>query len=104
MHDQRGNPTVLFLNMASRTGPKLDARLLNDPESLSRALGILVESDARQKRHRFHILRLQKQLKGLVSVEVWRVYLRLEDASAARLGDATDLVAKWAFKQGRRRR
>jgi hypothetical protein len=90
--------------MATRTAPKLDARILNDPESLSRALGKIVEGDLRQRRHRLHILRLQKQLRGLVSVKVWRVYLRLEDASAARLGEATELVAKWAFKQGRRRR
>jgi hypothetical protein len=90
--------------MATRTAPKLDARILKDPESLSRALAELVEGDVRQQRHRRRILRLQHELRGLVTAEAWRAYLRLEDATAARLGDATDLVAIWAFKQGRRRR
>jgi hypothetical protein len=90
--------------MAARTAPKLDSRTLTNPESLSKALGELVEGDLRQKRHRLRILRLQKQLQACVSAEAWRVYLRLEDASATRLGETTDLVASWAFKQGRRRR
>lgn len=90
--------------MASRTAPKLDVRTLKHPESLSRVLGELVEGDAGQKRHRLRILRLQNELRALVTAEAWRVYLRLEDASAARLGEATALVASWAFKQGRRRR
>lgn len=89
--------------MATRPVPKLHSRILKDPESLSRTLGELVENDLRQKRHRLRILRLQKQLQALVTGEAWSLYLRLEDASAARLGEATELVAKWAFKQGRRR-
>ena len=90
--------------MATRTAPKLDSRILKNSESLSRVLGELVETDLRQRRHRRRILRLQKQLHGLVTAEAWHVYLRLEEASAARLGEATDLIASWAFKQGRRRR
>lgn len=90
--------------MATQTAPKLDSRILKNPESLSRVLAEVVERDLLQKRHRRRIIRLQKQLQGLVTAEAWRVYLRLEEASAARLGEATDLVAIWAFKQGRRRR
>lgn len=104
MQGQSGNPNSLILNMATRTAPKLDSRILKDSESLSRVLGELVEGDLRQKQHRRRILRLQKQLQNLVTAEAWRVYLRLEDASATRLGEATDLVASWAFKQGRRHR
>jgi len=90
--------------MATRPAPKLDARTLKHPESLSTVLGELVEGDVRQKRHRLRILRLQKELRALVTEEAWRVYLRVEDASAVRLGEATELVAAWAFKQGCRRR
>lgn len=90
--------------MATRNAPKLDARILKDPEALSRALAQLVEGDARQKRHRRRILRLQEELRALVSTEAWRAYLRLEEAGAVRFGEATDLVAIWAFKQGRHRR
>lgn len=90
--------------MTTRSASKLDSRILKNPEALSKVLGELVENDWRQKRHRSRIIRLQKQLQSLVSVEAWRVYLRLEDATAARLGEATELVATWAFKQGRRHR
>lgn len=86
------------------TAPKLDSRILKNSESLSRVLGELVERDLRQKRHRRRILRLQKRLHGLVTAEAWRVYLLLEEASAARLGEAIDLVTLWAFTQGRHRR
>lgn len=90
--------------MSSRSLPRLDARVLKQPGALSIVLGQIVEGDPRHKRRRQRILRLQKQLRDLVSDEAWRTYLRLEEACASRLGEATELVAVWAFHQGRRRR
>jgi len=53
--------------------------------------------------HRRKIIRLQNRLKALVTAQAWAAYLDLEVATAGRLNDALDLVAAWAFLQGRRR-
>lgn len=83
--------------------PRLDNGVLWDPDRIGVVLGELFDATPAMKRHRQRIIRLQKRLRKLVSDEAWRVYLDLESAEAGRLNDAADLVAAWAFLQGRRR-
>ena len=84
--------------------PQLDQRVLRDPDALGVAIGELFDTEPDMKRHRRKIIRLQKRLRTLVTNEAWSAYLTLETAEAARLNDAVDLVAAWAFLQGRKRR
>ena len=84
--------------------PQLDQRVLRDPDALGVALGELFDSEPRMKRHRRKIIRLQNRLRTFVTAEAWSAYLTLETAEAARLNDAVDLVAAWAFLRGRKQR
>lgn len=90
-------------HLRTRRGvPRLDQRVLSDPDALGVALNALFDSDPRMKQHRRKIIALQNWMRNLVTDEAWSAYLDLETASAGRLNDAIDLVAAWAFRQGRR--
>ena len=90
-------------NMATRPARRRRAQLPRSAETRSLRLAEFVEGDDRYRRHRRAIIRLQNQLRALVSDEAWGTYLRLEEESAARLAVATELAAKWDYKQSRRR-
>jgi len=83
--------------------PRLDQRVLLDADRFGVAVGELFDAAPEMRRHRRRIIRLQNRLRKLVSDETWLAYLHLESAEAGRLNDAVDLVAAWAFLQGRRR-
>ena len=84
--------------------PQLDQRVLGDPDALGVAFGELFDAEPGMQRHRRKIIRLQNRLRTLVTAEAWSAYLVLETAEAARLNDAVDLVAAWAFLRGRKQR
>ena len=50
------------------------------------------------------IIELQERLRALVDDEGWRAYLDAEAASNARLSAVGLLVARWAYREGRRSR
>jgi len=84
--------------------PQLDQRVLGDPDALGVALGELFDAEPHMKRHRRRIIRFQNRLRTLMTAKAWSAYLTLETAEAARLNDAVDLVAAWAFLEGRKQR
>lgn len=84
--------------------PQFDRCVLSDPDALALAIGELFEAEPAMRRHSRKIIRLQNRLRKLVSDKTWSAYLSLENAEAARLSDAVNLVASWAFLQGRKQR
>jgi hypothetical protein len=63
----------------------------------------VLAGDAQHRKYRRRILRLQQELRHIVTDEAWQAYLKVEEASVARLAHAMDLITAWAFRQGRRR-
>lgn len=82
--------------------PLLNRSILRDPQALSTVLSQVLDRDPEQDRHSRRIRRLQQKLRPVVTEQAWHQYLLLEEASSARFIHALDLVAGWAFRQGRR--
>jgi hypothetical protein len=76
--------------------------VLGDDEALGTALGELLRRNPRVRRAQGEVVRRQAELQRFVSDRAWKLYLVVEEMSVARLSDALDLVARWAFAAGRR--
>jgi len=82
--------------------PLLNRSIVSDQQALSEALSQVLERDLTQQKHSRQIRQLQQKLRRVVTQQAWHQYLLLEEASSARFIHAVDLVAGWAFRQGRR--
>jgi len=83
---------------------KLTRKIVADDLRLSDAI-IAVLTAARGRRMLTKaILRLQRHLQRAVSPKAWRVYLHLEGAVNERASYEEDVLVRWAFRQGPRRR
>ena len=82
--------------------PLLDASIVDDHEALGAALAELLRREPQLRHAQGEIIRRQAELRRRASSEAWKAYLDVEEISVARLSDALDLVAKWAFAAGRR--
>lgn len=82
--------------------PRLDTSVLQDDDTLTRALDELLRHSRRLRCHCRKILRRQSALRARVDARTWRALLELEETQVARFSDSLDLVARWAFAAGLR--
>ena len=83
---------------------KLTAKMLKDHEAVGDAIDrVLLASKAWGKASR-RIRKAQGRLRRIVSFDGWMAYLRLEEIVNARAAIEMEVVVRWAFEQGVRRR
>lgn len=82
--------------------PKLTSVVVADDLELGRVLDELFKDDPEHKRLTTKIARAQSRLKKSATKEAWHDYLLLEESVNNRLTFMLDVVATFAFEQGRR--
>ena len=91
--------------MATRTDPsppKLSKKILRDDNELSDAISNVVATHAHIRALQRQILHQQDELRASLDRRSWRIYLTLEALQVQRLDEETILIARWAYRQGRR--
>jgi len=84
--------------------PRLDDGVLRDPDRLSTTVAAILELDPGDATPPAADHPPPDAPPSLVGERAWQAYLRVEEASVARFGDALDQVVRWAYRQGRRGR
>jgi hypothetical protein len=85
-----------------------DDVLLRDYLTDSEALGLVVDAviagSKPIKKLSKRLLKAQRKLRGSVNGKAWKTYLALEELTNERADMQVDLIVKWAFTAGARRR
>ncbi len=84
--------------------PKLTRKIVRDDLALSDAICAVLSNSKGRRKVTKAILRLGKKLRRGVSPEAWWVYLQLEETVNDRESADQDVLVRWAFRQGRKRR
>jgi hypothetical protein len=84
------------------SAPKLNPKIVTDNTLLAAAIAEFLGSDDATKEHRRSILKLEAELRARVSDKAWQVFLRLDEADAARMSDLSIALVQWAFLEGLR--
>ena len=82
--------------------PKLPKHILNDDNALSDAISSVVATSSQIRHLQRRIRQRQNELCHAADRRAWRIYLKLEALHVRRLDEETLLVARWAYRQGRR--
>jgi hypothetical protein len=84
--------------------PKLTGKIVRDDLALSDAIIAVLSNSKGHRKFTKVILRQQCRLQHAVSPAAWMIYLRIEEAVNDRASYEEDLLVRWAFRQGRKRR
>ena len=85
----------------SRSKPtKLDAQVIADHHLLAQAIESLIQANSIHQRNQRRIVRLQIELKRIISPEAWTAFVGLESAINDRAADIQEELVSWAFKAG----
>jgi hypothetical protein len=82
------------------SAPRLSPTVVTDDTLLARAIDEVIQADDEDQRHCLGIQKVQTELRARVDDETWKVFLRLDAATNARLADLTVTITTWAFVQG----
>ena len=82
--------------------PKLTKRILRDDNALSDAITQAVAAHPHIRELSRQIRHIQDELRDSSDRRAWRIYLAAEALQIQRLDEETLLVARWAYRQGRR--
>jgi hypothetical protein len=88
----------------ARRVPQLTAEVVANDELLGAAVDRVLLQDPQLRALSRLILQAQKALQARLSPEQWACYLSVEEATNERLAEALLIVARWAFRAGRRAR
>jgi hypothetical protein len=81
--------------------PRLTKRAVKDDLRLSDAVIAVLTRDKARRPMTKAILRAQRKLQRAVSVEAWKLYLRLEEIVNDRASHEQDVLVRWAFREAR---
>jgi len=81
---------------------RLTPAILNEPEAVSELASAVLRDNRRLRRLSAEIQRQQRKLRAVSTKRAWTAYLSVEEVTNARLGEVVQLVAQWAFAEGRR--
>ncbi len=79
----------------------LDPATVTDNAQLAGAIGRLLIEDADWHRHSTRVREAQDRLRPLCPPEAWQAYLAVEQVTNERLAAALEVVARWAWNEGR---
>jgi hypothetical protein len=85
-----------------RPSPPLSPTIVASDGALSEAIDELLRSDPVWRRDSAAVRQAQERLRTVCTDEGWLAYLKVESATNERFADALDVVARWAFGEGRR--
>jgi hypothetical protein len=83
---------------------KLTSKKLTDEDALGDAIDRVIGSSKKSRTLTRRVLRAQRRLRRAVGDRAWQLYMALEEAVNARALLQDDLLIRWAFREGRRRR
>jgi hypothetical protein len=84
------------------SAPQLSPKIVTDDALLAATIDEFLGGDGQNQVHRTKILALEEELRALVDDDTWRIFLRLDDADAARTRDMSIALVQWAFLEGLR--
>lgn len=84
--------------MAFPGRPKQTASIIGDRNKLTRVIEAHLSRYYRNRRQERVIIRLQSQLRKLVSHKAWAVYLDLEDAIIQRDNRVRENLVRWILR------
>jgi hypothetical protein len=83
---------------------KLTSKVLKDEDALGDAIDRVIGSSKKNRKLSKKVRRAQRRLRRAVDDRAWQLYMALEEAVNARALLQDDLLIRWAFREGRRRR
>lgn len=87
-----------------RYTPRLTAEIVEDDDVLAEITGDVLVQDAGLRALSHQIVLAQEVVQEEVGDDAWAAYLDLESLVNERAEQASLLLARWAFKEGRMRR
>ena len=82
--------------------PVLDPELVADDDDLALAVDAFIQASPEARARQGEIALLHDELRQAVDIEAWRIVMRLDELTNARLADITVEIARFAFSEGRR--
>jgi hypothetical protein len=82
--------------------PTLNPKVVADDALLALVVDQFLGGNDANQNHRRKILALEEELRAHVGDEAWRVFLKLDEADAARMSDLSIALAQWGFTEGLR--
>lgn len=86
------------MSARSRRRPPLDQTIVADDEKLWDAVDRIIRNVDPELTEQ--VRRRQRQLRALVEVEGWEAYLKVEEATNARVEEQLIVLVRWAFESG----
>lgn len=80
--------------------PEITPSTIADDQLLAHVVDEVIHDDPDLRVQQAHVIDLQQRLRGLVTDDVWRLYLEVDETTTARFADALVKVARWAFTEG----
>jgi hypothetical protein len=81
---------------------RLTGKVVEDNARLAQVVDQVIQDDIELAHNVLDVADAQARLRSGVGTEAWEAYLCTDELTTARFADATVVVARWAFEQGRR--
>ena len=82
--------------------PQLSQKIISDDSLLGSAIESLVAGSTANRVHQDLIRSLHGKLEAVATIEAWKAFLEVEQATNDRSADLQDELVRWAFCEGHR--